>query len=121
MACSVMQKGAEWPGDPTFLFPATVPSASVVGVTLTYDVLKQEIVVAWTPLVTQPPEGEVAFYEVQYGRSNSSLSTFRAHPPYNSLYLDGIPDDDYQVNPLLPCSFHCQPCPLPHRQGCEQL
>ncbi|KAL5486421.1 hypothetical protein EMCRGX_G018893 [Ephydatia muelleri] len=89
--------------DTSHLMPTTamtfglVPSASVVGVTLTYDVLKQEIVVAWTPLVTQPPEGEVAFYEVQYGRSNSSLSTFRAHPPYNSLYLDGIPDDDYQA------------------------
>lgn len=98
-------------------FPTVAPNTSVQGVVLMYNTLKMEIVVAWAPLVTQPPEGEVALYEVQYGLSNSSLNTFRAYPPANSVILDGV-TEDYQVNPstvFLP--LPATPLPAPPTQA----
>lgn len=69
------------------------PRSVVQGILLTYNALGKEIIVAWAPLITHSPEGEVAFYEGQYGHLDSTPFTFKVHAPMNTVSLVDVQGD----------------------------
>lgn len=74
-------------------------NSAVQGVMLSYDGAGG-VFVAWAPLIPHPPEGAVAFYEVQYG-SISYDEAVTVYPPSNSVHLIGV-TDIYKVSLVLP-------------------
>ena len=96
------------------LHPSRVAyNSTVQGVMLSYDGAGG-VFVAWAPLIPHPPEGAVAFYEVQYG-SSSYDEAVTVYPPSNSVHLIGV-TDIYKVSLVLPRPL-LHPLPTTPRLG----